>query len=45
VFLTISTRGHKASSEEAFIITATKLATGRSNTSLMEVLGEVKQYG
>jgi hypothetical protein len=29
VSLTISTRGHKASSEEAFIITLTKLATIR----------------
>jgi hypothetical protein len=34
---TISTIGHLASSEEAFIITATKLATGRTNTRLMEV--------
>jgi hypothetical protein len=37
--LTISTRGHKASSEEAFIITVTKLAAQRSSTSLMEVFG------
>jgi hypothetical protein len=35
VSLTISTRGHKASSEEAFIITV----TGRTITSLMEVFG------
>jgi hypothetical protein len=35
----ISTRGHKASSEEAFIITLTKLATGSTNTSLVEVFG------
>jgi hypothetical protein len=40
VSLTISTKGHKASSEEAFIITLTKLATGSSNTSLMEVSPE-----
>jgi hypothetical protein len=39
VSLAISTKGHKASSEEAFIITVTKLATGSSNTSLMEVFG------
>jgi hypothetical protein len=39
VSLASSTKGHKASSEEAFIITITKLATGRSNTSLMEVFG------
>jgi hypothetical protein len=37
--LAISTKGHKASSEEAFIITVTKLVTGSSNTSLMEVFG------
>jgi hypothetical protein len=37
VSLAISTKGHKASSEEAFIITITKLATGSSYTSLMEV--------
>jgi hypothetical protein len=37
--LAISTKGHKASSEEAFIITITELATGSSNTSLMEVFG------
>ncbi len=36
---TISTVGHKASSEEAFLITIMKLATGRTNTSLMEVFG------
>jgi hypothetical protein len=35
----ISTKGHKASSEEAFILTLTKLAAGSSNTSLMEVFG------
>jgi len=35
----IATRGHKASSEEAFIITLTKLATGSTNTSLVEVFG------
>jgi hypothetical protein len=39
VTLVISTRGHKASSEEAFIITLTKLATGSINTSLVEVFG------
>jgi hypothetical protein len=39
VTLVISTRGHKASSEEAFIITFTKLATGSTNTSLVEVFG------
>jgi hypothetical protein len=39
VSLAISTKGDKASSEEAFIITITKLATGSSNTSLMEVFG------
>jgi hypothetical protein len=39
VSLTISTRGHKASSEEAFIITLTKLATGSTSTSLVEVFG------
>ncbi len=36
---TISTVGHLASSEEALIITLTKLATGSTNTSLMEVFG------
>ncbi len=41
VTFTILTVGHKASSEEAFIITITKLATGRTNTSLMEVFGIV----
>jgi hypothetical protein len=41
VTFTISTVGHKASSEEAFIITVTKLVTGRTNTSLMEVFGVV----
>jgi hypothetical protein len=41
VTFNISTVGQKASSEEAFIITATKLATGRANTSLMEVFGIV----
>ncbi len=41
VTFTISTVGHKASSEEAFIITVTKLATGRTNTSLMEVFGVI----
>jgi hypothetical protein len=41
VMFTVSTSGHKASSEEAFIITVTKLATGRTNTSLMEVFGVV----
>ena len=41
VTFNISTVGHKASSEEAFIITATNLATGRTNTSLMEVFGIV----
>jgi hypothetical protein len=41
VTFTISTIGHKASSEEAFIITITKLATGRTNTSLMEVFGVI----
>jgi hypothetical protein len=35
----MSTRGHKASSEEAFIITLTKLATGRTSTSLVEAFG------
>jgi hypothetical protein len=39
VSLNISTRGHKASSEEAFIITLTKLATGRTNTGLVEIFG------
>jgi len=39
VSLTILTRGHKASSEEAFIITLTKLATGSTSTSLVEVFG------
>jgi len=39
VTLNISTRGHKASSEEAFIITLTKLATGSTSTSLVEVFG------
>jgi hypothetical protein len=39
VSLTISTRGHKASSEEAFIITITKLGTGKTSTCLMEVFG------
>jgi hypothetical protein len=33
VTFTISTVGHKASSEEAFIIAVTKLATSRTNTS------------
>ncbi len=42
---TISTVGHKASSEEAFIITVTKLATGRTNTSLMEVFGLLTALG
>jgi len=32
-------RGHKASSEEAFIITLTKLATGHSNVMLADVFG------
>jgi hypothetical protein len=41
VMFTISTISHKASSEEAFIITVTKLATGRTNTSLMEIFGIV----
>jgi hypothetical protein len=41
VTFNISTVGHQASSEEAFIITVTKLATGRTNTSLMEVFGVV----
>ncbi len=41
VTFTISTIGHKASSEEAFIITIVKLATGRTNTSLMEVFGVI----
>ncbi len=41
VMFTISTVGHKVSSEEAFIITITKLDTGRTNTSLMEVFGIV----
>jgi hypothetical protein len=35
----ISTRGHKASSEEAFIITLTKLATCSTSKSLVEVYG------
>jgi hypothetical protein len=39
VMFSISPKGHKASSEEAFIITITKLATSRSSTSLMEVFG------
>jgi hypothetical protein len=39
VSLTISTGGHKAPPEEAFIITLTKLATGRTSTSLVEVFG------
>jgi hypothetical protein len=39
VSLTISTSGHKASSEEAFIIILTKLATGRASTSWVEVFG------
>jgi hypothetical protein len=41
VSLAISTKGQKASSEEAFIITIMKLATGSSNTSLMEVFGVI----
>jgi hypothetical protein len=39
VTLNISTRGHKASFEEAFIITLTKLATGSTSTSLVEMFG------
>jgi len=39
VILKISTRGHKATSEEAFIITLNKLATGSTSTSLVEVFG------
>jgi hypothetical protein len=39
VSLTISTRRHKASSEEAFIITLTKPATGSTSTSLVKVFG------
>jgi len=39
VTLVISTRGHKASSEEALIITLTKLATGSTSTSLVKVFG------
>jgi len=39
VSLTILIREHKASSEEAFIITLTRLATGSTNTSLVEVFG------
>jgi hypothetical protein len=33
----ISQRGHKASSEEAFIITLTKIALGKTNVDLTEV--------
>jgi len=39
VSLTILTKGHKASSEEAFIITPTELATSSTSTSLVEVFG------
>jgi hypothetical protein len=39
VSLTISIRGHKASSDEAFTITITKLATGKTSTRLMVVFG------
>ena len=39
VSLTILTKGHKASSEEAFIITPTELATTSTSKSLVEVFG------
>jgi hypothetical protein len=39
VTLNISTRGYKASSEEAFIITLTKLVTGSTSASLVEIFG------
>jgi hypothetical protein len=32
-------RGHKASSEEAFILTVTKIATGHSNVALADLFG------
>jgi len=35
----ISQRGHKASSEEAFIITLTKIASGKTNVDLTELFG------
>jgi hypothetical protein len=35
----ISQRGHKASSEEAFIITLTKIASSKTNVDLTEVFG------
>jgi len=35
----VSTKGHKASSDKAFIINLTKLATGNTSTSLVEVFG------
>jgi hypothetical protein len=38
VSLTNLTKGHKASSEEAFIITLKKFATGNKSTSFVEVL-------
>ncbi len=35
----ISQRGHKASSEEVFIITLTKIASGKTNVDLTELFG------
>jgi hypothetical protein len=35
----LTNRGHKASSEEAFILTVTKIATGHSNVALADIFG------
>jgi len=37
--LALTDRGHKASSEEAFILTITEIATGRSNVALADLFG------
>jgi hypothetical protein len=44
VMFSIFSKGQKASSEEAFIITIVKLATGRCSTSLMEDFGATTDY-
>ncbi len=37
--LALTDRGHKASPEEAFILTITEIATGHSNVALVDLLG------
>jgi hypothetical protein len=39
VVFALTNRGHKASSEEAFILTITKIATGHSNVALADIFG------